>query len=522
MCNKCNDCNDCNPCNPCKCENRYNGPDILPVGITSGMTYDEVLEILSNYTSDVDFSDGVGIESEGYNPLTGVLTLNFTDGTSYSTGDLRGPAGANGATGPAGPNQLLIENTILVSKNGNNSTGTRNDWAKPFLTIAAANSVAQAGDLVIVYPGTYNEGDVAKSNVNYYFYKGAVVSSGIAACISDSVGQAKNIFIYGEGDFISTSNRGLFTQNQDTNIIFRFNHIEGFDGILVGNANYINIKGSSAKALTQYTVSIRGNSSGVVDIDFYDGSVSSNKGQTILIRNASLDSTPRELFVKGKRLVSNCEFLQGAITTENCDYLTTYVSIDSINHVTSSDSFTTSAIWHQSGRLKVTGAVRSTNNFGVILGNNGGDTILLLDNCQVSSNNSALSAATATANIYAEVINSELNKTSAMTTPTVSLGATAGPVEVSLIGTGVRNLSTDSAAHGIEITDANPVVRIRDVKIDIASATADSVSSPVARTIFIESILTTNKAMDANVTNGVTGSSVIVDTDIKRNTKVFN
>ena len=58
-----------------------------------------------------DGADGVGISGASYDPATGILTINFTDSTSYSTGDLRGPAGpigpagndgADGAQGPAG------------------------------------------------------------------------------------------------------------------------------------------------------------------------------------------------------------------------------------------------------------------------------------------------------------------------------------------------------------------------------------------------------------------------------------
>ena len=524
MCNKCNDCNDCNPCNPCKCENRYQGPDILQVGITTGMTYDEVLEILSNYTSDVEFTDGVGIESEGYNPLTGVLTLNFTDGTSYSTGDLRGPqgpAGSNGLNGDPGPNQLLIQNTLIVSKNGNDSTGVRNDWAKPFLTITGANTVAQPGDLIVIYPGTYSESNVVLSDIAYYFYKGAIVSSSFT-CISDTVGFPKNIMVYGEGDFIAASGRAIFTNDPDTNVIFNFNYAQGFDGILIGNANNINIKGKHVVGTTQYTISIRGNATGYVDIDYYDGSVSANKGQTILIRNASLDLVERTLVVKGKKLLSNCEFLQGAITTENCNTLSTVIDIDLVEHVTSSDSFTTAAIWHHSGKLKISGTIKSANNFGVILGNLTGDTILQLVDCQIKSRNSAISVPTNTANVYAEIDNTYLGKTSDNAVSAIYVGTTAGVVEMSINNSTISNLSSSNSAHGIELADANSILRLNNVKADVTGASAASVYCPSARTIFIESMLSTNKALDVNVTNGVTGSTVIVDTDIKRNTKTFN
>lgn len=56
----------------------------------------------SNGTPGTPGTDGVGISSSSYNASTGILTLNFSDSTSFQTGDLRGSAGATGATGAAG------------------------------------------------------------------------------------------------------------------------------------------------------------------------------------------------------------------------------------------------------------------------------------------------------------------------------------------------------------------------------------------------------------------------------------
>lgn len=47
-------------------------------------------------------ADGVGIVST-VNNGNGTYTFNYSDGSSFTTGDLTGPAGATGATGPQGP-----------------------------------------------------------------------------------------------------------------------------------------------------------------------------------------------------------------------------------------------------------------------------------------------------------------------------------------------------------------------------------------------------------------------------------
>lgn len=49
-----------------------------------------------------DGEDGVGITSTNDNN-DGTFTLNFSDGSSFTTADLTGPQGATGATGPTGP-----------------------------------------------------------------------------------------------------------------------------------------------------------------------------------------------------------------------------------------------------------------------------------------------------------------------------------------------------------------------------------------------------------------------------------
>jgi len=51
----------------------------------------------------------------------------------------------------------LAGNTVFVdSVNGNDTTGQRGDFTKPFLTVAAGLAAAQSGDQVSVLSGTYN------------------------------------------------------------------------------------------------------------------------------------------------------------------------------------------------------------------------------------------------------------------------------------------------------------------------------------------------------------------------------
>ncbi len=79
--------------------------------------------------------------------------------------------------------ELMLDNSVFVAKNGNDGTGARKNLNKPFLTIGAAKTVAQSGDTIIVYAGIYNELDLLKDGVNYYFYPNAIVETDQPASI---------------------------------------------------------------------------------------------------------------------------------------------------------------------------------------------------------------------------------------------------------------------------------------------------------------------------------------------------
>src|SRR3990172_5462103 len=50
---------------------------------------------------------------------------------------------------------LILTNSIWLAMNGNDSTGTRGDMSKPYLTLSNAVSALQNGDSMLIYPGDY-------------------------------------------------------------------------------------------------------------------------------------------------------------------------------------------------------------------------------------------------------------------------------------------------------------------------------------------------------------------------------
>lgn len=102
-----------------------------------------------------------------------------------------------------------LTNILYVAKSGNDSTGLRNRLDKPFLNISNANVAAVVGDVVHVYPGTYDEYFPLKANL--FFHPGAKLHytstppdiAGLS--LLNDGGGAVDITISGSGEFINQS-----------------------------------------------------------------------------------------------------------------------------------------------------------------------------------------------------------------------------------------------------------------------------------------------------------------------------
>jgi hypothetical protein len=109
-----------------------------------------------------------------------------------------GPQGIQGVTGATGPNAVStdannqatlgtdskiyvpfavgsnLNKVLFVDPNGNDTTASKGDIKRPYLTLEGAQSASSAGDLIHVFPGTYNvtttaAAGLAKDGISYYF-----------------------------------------------------------------------------------------------------------------------------------------------------------------------------------------------------------------------------------------------------------------------------------------------------------------------------------------------------------------
>ena len=97
------------------------------------------------------------------------------------------------------PDKFTKENTVFVSKNGNDSTGARNRFDLPFLTPSAANAVMQSGDSMFVFPGNYSGQSITGvSGATYVAIDGAIgIDFVLAAGTVTIVGNFETVSVTG-------------------------------------------------------------------------------------------------------------------------------------------------------------------------------------------------------------------------------------------------------------------------------------------------------------------------------------
>lgn len=123
---------------------------------------------------------------------------------------------------------ITVNNTVFVMKNGSDATGTRQRLDLPFLTLSAAQTAAQSGDTIIVYPGTYTSNGLGKNGVNWYFYLGAnIVTTGVLWDCTNLV-----FSVDGLGIFNTTDASGRCLKMDGSTITFNCKYMQKDAGVI--------------------------------------------------------------------------------------------------------------------------------------------------------------------------------------------------------------------------------------------------------------------------------------------------
>lgn len=338
-----NNCNECNKCkDECGCKRPNNPGPQIAIPLTSFVWTGDPIMCGGNIIVQL----GTSLDQAFANLAAYACNLSL----------IPGPQGVPGAVGPQGPPgadgltaEVILQNTLHVAKNGT-VAGERHNLGMPFNTIVNAAALAQPGDVIIVYPGIYNEiADWVKTDVFYYFHPGAEVVT-TSHCINDN-GIAKNIFICGYGKFRSSSGSCVLTTNAATNLTFQFDEVIGAnDCFTLVNGNNIYVKGRKASQIVQYIATIRGGCQGIMDIEYWQSLNISGAAAIFIVNHATGVGERKKFTIKGNHLISNSSSGFGVIAHSSSGRGS--IIIDEIKRIENDSALCDSIYYADSGCIK--------------------------------------------------------------------------------------------------------------------------------------------------------------------------
>jgi hypothetical protein len=176
-----------------------------------------------------------------------------------------------GAGGGGGITSLPIGNFVFVNPLGDDGTGVREDFSKPFATLNGAKNSALAGDTIYVYGGTYNEANTLfKSGVKWHFVGKPVVNLSSGIVFNDG-GVQETISIKGAAIFNILS-IGSLIQDTGINTVIDFNayDVQGLGGRILffqDSIGEVNVQKNILATLQNRAVQLGGNARITFNVD---------------------------------------------------------------------------------------------------------------------------------------------------------------------------------------------------------------------------------------------------------------
>jgi hypothetical protein len=408
---------------------------------------------------------------------------------------VQGPQGPQGSDGGGGGVTFLVGKSIFVSADyGSDITGTAYRFDLMFRTLTAAQSVAVDGDTIIVYPGTYDDGNLGADGVNWYFYIGAIVSPKSFMVFKDG-GFKQRYIVDGMGEFYSTAMIINLT-NIDSYVTF---NCLSMTSITYDTTGCIDVSDATLKlyhsgditttiAKSLPLVSVRGQ--GSVTIDGI-GSISS-MSKCLYITGSS------SLYISSKGGVNLTQ-------DDNTDCLIEVNGGDTIIDTTVDISTVTSS----NSPINISGTFSSLT-FNNDISSRSQTSLIncIVDgninfNCNISSQSQLLfdkSNVTFTDGIL---------KTNGSAKGSLAI---SGKALVRINDYTVYNLYNSITAYVIELSSSNSLI-LDDAKILSTQASFNIISLSGTQSISVYSAY--SNAANSGINNVITGTSIIVDVDVK-------
>jgi len=424
-------------------------------------------------------------------------------------------------------------NTYFVAPEGDDISGTRGDILRPFQTLSAARNKAVdeitgntvSGDtLIYVFPGSYIDEEIQYDNGNYYFSPGAEVTAIARDSSASGISGTTSLFhigstpphypqysattcnIFGQGTFkmpISLDNDWngtLCLVNGSGETYFECHEMFIQQGVGVGlrgfgkatfRGNFLGVEESG------YVATVRDSSSSVFDFRrIYDNGI----GWPFFIRHGDQDGFYGDCVVNADRItaasgwqpIAALRLRPGSSLIVNCP------------NIISEDNY---ALNHQ----------QSTGGDIIINGNLFGNKALI--------SNSNLGG-TLTINGNSECVSTaiEMNSANDLNTKVIINGdikILSGATQAIALNDGILRLNGsienyDSSGSGTTYNGIN-ITGVGRLIIDTCKIITDneSITSSAPRDIKVIHSLASNKGLNTNITNLITGSNIIIDSDVE-------
>jgi hypothetical protein len=253
------------------------------------------------------------------------------------------------------PGTMPTGNLVWVDAvNGNDSLATRGQLSVPFKTLAKARDAAQQGDTIMVLPSTYNDYDLLRNGVNWYFFPGAIVHyTGNAGPIFATGSSGLIASVGGFGDFTADSNEVVNVSAGSGDLFIQARRMEAPDTSCIAvTAGSGTLKLQVAEKIEGlYAISKEGASACVVEADELEGST------------YCINYTAGNLFVRARNLTS----LSGCTVKVGPDGSTGDLVIDAVEI----ESISGPAVSYEGSNptLRIRNArIKSANSYAVYVG----------------------------------------------------------------------------------------------------------------------------------------------------------
>lgn len=518
-----------------------------------GTDFTESLWVLA---SDVNVTGGT------YDISTGVVTFTTNSGTTFDvTGFTSGMTDSYTTTAYTVGNEIRFDNNIqganlynvdltdvltgatasiganfgnvyFVAPDGDDPTGVRGDILNPFQTLSGARNKAWGeitggtvtGDtLIYVFPGSYTDEEIQYENGNYYFSPGAEVNmiarvnggTGISATTAlFAIGylppkspqySATTCNVFGEGTFNcpqSTNgdwNGAIVQIGGSGNTYFECHemYVEQGIGVIAYDYARATFRGNFLGVETSgYVATSRDYSDTVYE---FQRIYNNNVGWPFFIRQGNLGGFYGNCVVNADTIsainypcIAVQQMRDGGELTVNC------------SNITSTATYSFQQLQATGGKTTINGNIYGLN--GITLSQNSNVYVQLNGNIEVS--NTPLNMATNNNETHTFYLNGDIIHETGVANA-VTLGR--GKLRMNGMIQNTDPAGTGTTFNGINITGSGKLV-VDNLKIVTDNL---SVTSSSARDIKVIHSLASNQSMNSNITNLITGSNIIIDSEVE-------